>query len=46
VVGGLPALEEVILEVHAFGSVYIGKACSGAPSVPKKLTSAPSAKTR
>ena len=27
----------------ASGSVYIGKACSAAPSVPKKLTSAPSA---
>ena len=27
----------------ASGSVYIGKACSAAPSVPKKFTSAPSA---
>ena len=30
----------------ASGSVYMGKACSGAPLVPKKLTSAPSPSTR
>src|SRR4029079_17602293 len=32
--------------LSAWGRVYIGKACSAAPSVPKNVTSAPSASTR
>ena len=42
----LPAGEDVVLEPHRVGQRVHGERASAAPSVPKKFTSAPSARTR